>query len=166
MIRPRDGPRFQRSNGKGLVSWGVAPGWYESAPLALNRYRLPSRQRVGLAGRAGGLETRDTAGSEACATRGVRNIRINLPCRRADSHGFVSFCRRFPFEGSGFGTAAVPVVCKTHPRRPGEWRLSPSPEQRHHDVTSNGWFSPGRHSGPAGGRRRRVCRGHRPVRQL
>ena len=37
MIRPRDGPRFQRSNGKWLVSWGVAPGWYKSAPLALNR---------------------------------------------------------------------------------------------------------------------------------
>ena len=41
--RPRDGPRFQRSNGKWLVSWGVAPGWYKSAPLALNRYR--SRER-------------------------------------------------------------------------------------------------------------------------
>ncbi len=39
MIRPRDGPRFQRSNGTWLVSWGVAPGWDKSAPLALNRYR-------------------------------------------------------------------------------------------------------------------------------
>ena len=39
MIRPRDGPRFQRSKGKWLVSWGVAPGWNKSAPLALNRYR-------------------------------------------------------------------------------------------------------------------------------
>ena len=39
MIRPRSGPRFQRSMGKWLVSWGGAPGWNKSAPLALNRYR-------------------------------------------------------------------------------------------------------------------------------
>ncbi len=38
MIRPRAGPRLQRSPGKWLVSRGVAPGWYKPAPLALNRY--------------------------------------------------------------------------------------------------------------------------------
>ena len=46
MILPRHGLRRQRSNGNWPASWGVAPGWYKSAPLALNRYLHPGAGAV------------------------------------------------------------------------------------------------------------------------
>ena len=79
---PRNEARFQRSNSNWLASWGVAPGWYKSAPLALSRYGLPARRKG------------ETSGCQA----GV-GFSANAPCHSAGQvaqrHGLVARSTHF-----------------------------------------------------------------------